>query len=90
MPLRADVEAGPWRGVVLSVGRGAEDAGPTSGPRAGHAGCALSPCRHQEMERGDSQGPARQHRLPIPPQALSTESQNQSWSRVGTHCYNCD
>ena len=45
---------------VLSVGRGAEGGGPTSGPRAGHAGCALSPCRHREMERGDSQGPARQ------------------------------
>ena len=32
------------------------------------------------MERGDSQGPARQHRLLTPPQALSTESQNH---RVG-------
>lgn len=32
------------------------------------------------MERGDSQGPARQRRLSTPPQALSTKSQNH---RVG-------
>ena len=58
------------------MGTGDKGGGPTAGPCAGHAGWALSPCRHQEMERGDSQDPARQHRHLTPPQALSTESQN--------------
>ena len=60
----------------VSVGRVAEGGGPVSVPHTGHACCGLSPCRHQEMERGDCQHPTRQHRSLTPSQALSTKSQN--------------
>lgn len=41
-----------------------------------HVGCAFCGLRHQEMERGDCQGPTRQHGSLTLSQALSTKSQD--------------